>query len=164
MGQQSFQSNSESTCVKYSSYICLIKSAFLCCILFCFDFIIAMTHIGKEALCNQNSRTFSLTDVEFGRIKRSRLGPGTMIIVFFMFTRHFLSIFAFHVFNFPISSSIDSVIAYNNSQGHPVRNSVDKASSTMMKGSVLRATSYIQISVKFHVGKLRYSHDAAQNM
>ena len=68
-----------------------------------------------------------------------------MTFVFPMFTqRIFVSISAFQVFNLTGSSSMDSTVSYHKSsaysrtKGQPVRNSLDKAYSTMMKGSGLR--------------------------
>ena len=68
-----------------------------------------------------------------------------MIFVFPMFIqRTFLSISAFQVFNLTGSSSMDSKVSYHESsayskaQRQPVRNSLDKAYGTMMKGSGLR--------------------------
>ena len=77
--------------------------------------------------------------------RRFRLRPETMIFVFPMFTQKtVLSISAFQVFNLTGSSSMDSTVSYHKSsaysktQWQPVRNSLDKAYSTMMKSSRLR--------------------------
>ena len=77
--------------------------------------------------------------------RRFRLRPETMSFVFPMFTqRIFLSISAFQVFNLTGSSSMDSTVSYHKSsaysrtQGQPVRNSLDKSYSTMMKSRGLR--------------------------
>ena len=77
--------------------------------------------------------------------RRFRLRPETMIFVFPMFTqRIFVSISAFQVFNLTGSSSMDSTVSYHKSsaysrtKGQPVRNSLDKAYSTIMQGSGLR--------------------------
>ena len=61
-----------------------------------------------------------------------------------MFTRRpFFSISVFHVCTFTSSSSMDSALiirssAYSSSHGQPVRNSLDRASNTMMKSRGLR--------------------------
>ena len=74
----------------------------------------------------------------------SRLMPDSIIFVFPMFTcRPFFSISVLHVCTFTSSSSMDSALiirssAYSSSHGQPVRNSLDRASSTMMKSSGLR--------------------------
>ena len=70
--------------------------------------------------------------------------PDSIIFVFPMFTRGpFSSISVFHVCTFTSSSSMDSALiirssAYRSSHGQPVRNSLDRASNTMMKSSGLR--------------------------
>ena len=70
--------------------------------------------------------------------------PDSIIFVFPMFTRRpFFSISVFHVCTFTSSSSMDSALiirssAYSSSHGQPVRNSLDRASNTMMKSSWLR--------------------------
>ena len=75
---------------------------------------------------------------------RSISVPDTIIFVFPMFTRRpFFSISNFHVFNFTSSSSMDSALiikssAYSSSRGQPVRNSLDRASNTIMKRRGLR--------------------------
>ena len=74
----------------------------------------------------------------------SRFMPDSIIFVFPMFTRRpFFSISVFHVCTFTSSSSMDSALiirssAYSSSHGQPVRNSLDRASNTMMKSSGLR--------------------------
>ena len=74
----------------------------------------------------------------------SRLMPDSIIFVFPMFTRRpFFSISVFHVCTFTSSSSMDSALiirpsAYSSSYGQPVRNSLDRASNTMMKSSGVR--------------------------
>ena len=74
----------------------------------------------------------------------SRLMPDSIIFVFPMFTRRpFFSISVFHVCTFTSSSSMDTALiirssAYSSSHRQPVRNSLDRASDTMMKSSGLR--------------------------
>ena len=75
--------------------------------------------------------------------RTSRSMPDSIIFVFPMFTRRpFFSISVFHLCTFTSSSSMDSALiirssAYSSSHGQPVRNSLDRASNTMMKSSGL---------------------------
>ena len=71
----------------------------------------------------------------------SRPVPDIKTLVLAMFTRRpFFSRFNFHSFSFDSSTSGFSAVitrssAYRSSQGHPVLNSVERASSTIMNSS-----------------------------